>query len=139
MREPEHVIPAVWFFLGMVLALCSLAYLARPAWALASATVCLSSALTLFIAWRLTHLGAILSGQDLVAERIVDERIRFYRSSNAVMLAYAQPFIFVSQMYEDAGTLHWAAYGITGCAFLAFVVWMLRRQRSAVKLNEAYT
>jgi hypothetical protein len=133
-RTPENVIPPIWFVLAFTCALLALIAVGDPAWTGPSVLVCCSSIFTMFIAWRLTQLGAILSGEDVPAEQIVDERVRFYRSSTTLMLAFAQPFIFISQMYFNDGLLHWAGYFATCLSFIAFFVWMMRRQRAAVRL-----
>jgi cbb3-type cytochrome oxidase subunit 3 len=37
-------------------------------------------------------------------------------------------------MYANDGISHWVAYFATCLAFLAYLFWMLRRQRAAVRL-----
>jgi hypothetical protein len=37
-------------------------------------------------------------------------------------------------MYFNDGLLHWAGYFATCLSFIAFFMWMMRRQRAAVRL-----
>jgi hypothetical protein len=132
-RTPAEVISPYWFVLAAGSACWTLVFIDQPGLKLASVLVCVSAIFTSFIAWRLTTLGAILSGDDLPAEKIVDDRLRFYRSSTALVLAYMQPFVFATQTVEDS-PLKWIAAIATFLLFIAYAAWMLRRQRAAVRI-----
>ncbi len=133
-RAPEQVIPAYWFVLAVAVALSALVYAGRPGLTLGSLLVCASSLIVVFIAWRLTHLGAILSGTDLPAEQLVDDRLRSYRSCMVLTLAFVQPFVFMSQILQHAGWWQIGAYALSWIGWLAFWVRLMVSQRRVVHL-----
>lgn len=132
-RAPEGTISPLWFFLSVVCAISILVFLADPVWALPAALVCASALGTTLIAWRLRELGAILSGVDLPAEQVVDNRLRLYRSSIVLMFAFIQPFVFASQIVHRSGIEDIVSI-VPSLAWLSFFFWMLWRQRAAVRL-----
>ena len=132
-RAPEGTISPLWFLLSVVCAVSILVYLGDPVWALPAALVCASALGTTLIAWRLTELGAILSGVDLPAEQAVDDRLRLYRSSIVLMFALIQPFVFASQITHRSG-IEDIAFFVPAVAWITFFFWMLWRQRAAVRL-----
>lgn len=134
-RTPDKVISPFWFVLAAVSAFLILPFAEYPQWTLAAIVVCVSSLLTAFIAWRLTMLGAILSGDDIAAEQFVDDRLRSYRVSSVLLLALIQPFVFASQLPDKFGGLEWIVMAFSGIVTAAFALFHLRMQRSDVRLT----
>jgi hypothetical protein len=133
-RSTAAVIPPVWFCAGAACALTLLSGVTDPEYRLPAAIVTSSSLLTALIAWRLTTLPALLSGVDVAAEQIVDDRLRFLRSSVALSFSFVQTLAFASQMLHDATAWRWAAYALSMGVSVAFAVWIVRRQCTKVQL-----
>lgn len=132
-RRPDAVIPPYWLYAAVLSALTLVVYLASPQDAWSASIVMLSSLLTTAIAWKLTNLPALLSGTDIAAEQLVDDRLRFHRSGAALMFAVVQPFVFTSQN-QDETTLQTVVFFLGMAIFLAFTVWMMRRFFAKVQL-----
>ena len=132
-RKPDQVISPYWFVLAVCSALSLLVYFRFPQWTVSSTLVCVSSLITTHLAWRMTRLGVILTGEDIVAERFVDDRVRLYRNSMTLMFAFAQPFVFVTETLDIAGIARLACYMVTWLACLAFIVWVFRWQMRRVQ------
>jgi hypothetical protein len=133
-RTVDQVLSPVWFALALASSLSLLTFVNLPHWATPTILVCISSIACVIIAWRLTQLGALLSGQDLPAEQLVDDRLRFHRSSMVLMFAYIQPFVFVTQIFDRAGAAQFATYVICWIAWAAFLIWTVLRQRRALRV-----
>lgn len=133
-RSPEGVIPPVWFYGAAISALMLLIYAGSEQYRWPAAIVIASSLLTTAIAWRLTTLPALLSGVDVPAEQIIDERLRFHRSSLALFYATVQPFVFVSQTAAKGGAAEQAAWYFALVVWGAFAFWMIRRLFTKVQL-----
>jgi hypothetical protein len=89
------------------------------------------------ISSRLTHLPALLSGEDVPAEQLVDDRVRTQRSCNALSLAVVQPFVFCSQFVDAATNVQLATLFFTLAVFLAYMVWAVRKRSEAASLLAA--
>jgi hypothetical protein len=78
-------------------------------------------------------LPAILTGTDLAAEQVVDDRLRRYRACSVLALSFVQPFVLASQ---DPGRsdLQTVAYWMSWAGFVAFTLWQLRWQRRTVEV-----
>jgi hypothetical protein len=126
-RTAASVIPAYWFLLAVVAALSILAFAVRPEVRAATIIVCVSSLITTAIAWRLTRLPALLSGQDVALEKIVDDRVREVRSGHILGLAIVQLFVFCSQVLDNATAPQLAAHFFSLAAFLVYFGWFMRR------------
>ena len=133
-RSPESVIPAYWFGIAVLSALSVLTYAANPAYRVAAVIVAVSALLTVAIAWRLTNLPALLSGVDITAEQLIDDRLRAYRSQAAMVFALVQTFVFCSQVLADFTVAQSISYGLTAVIWIAFAIWMFRRRFAAVQL-----
>jgi hypothetical protein len=134
-RTPDQVIPPYWFLLAALSACSILPFASRSQWTLATVLVCISSLVTAFIAWRLTMLGAILTGDDVPAEQYVDERVRTYRCSTVMVLALIQPFVFATQAVDQFEQVAWIAAIVSGIVLIGFVRIYLRSQRRSVRLT----
>lgn len=134
MRNSDAVVPSYWFAISALASMSVLAYATMPQFRIGSIVVCCSSLLATAIAWKLTELPAIFSGVDIPAEQIVDDRVRFYRSSGCLLFAIVQGFIFCSQTLVAANPAQLAAYFLTGIGCLAFAIWFVRRIRGKVQL-----
>jgi hypothetical protein len=129
-RTPVSVISPYWFAAGAVSAVSILTYAMRPEARIASIIVCISSIATTAIAWRLTSLPALLSGQDVATEQLVDERVRALRSSNTLGLAIVQPFVLAAQFIDGATPAQLAAFFFSVSLFVAYMIWSMRRLAS---------
>lgn len=118
-RSSSSVIPPYWFVLSVLDGLAVLAYATRPELTAASIVVAVSTLVTAVVAWRLTQLPALLEGNDIEAERLVDDRVRAWRSASTLQLAFVQPFVFCTQSrittlpliaIEDASMVLWFAF-----------------------------
>lgn len=133
-RTVDSVMPSYWFLAAVISACSVLAYAADSQYRLAAILVSLSSLVSVALAWRLANLPALLSGIDVPAEQIVDDRLRFYRSRAAMMFAVAETFVFCAQLLGDRTPAQLASYLLTAIVWLAFAAWMLRRQFAKVQL-----
>src|SRR5579884_639642 len=123
-RSVGSVIPWYWFALAMASALAALTMVSNTAYAISAVVVCVSSLYTIAIAWRLTQLPALLSGDDIATEQLVDDRARRARSSNALVLALVQPFVLCSQVVDGATTdVQLSALYFTLAVFLVYAIW----------------
>lgn len=134
-RTPDKVLPPYWFALALLSSLSILPFAERPEWTFAAIAVCASSLVTAFVSWRLTQLGAILTGDDIAAEQYVDDRVRSYRVSTILLLALIQPFVFATQMPDSYGSYAQIAVGISAVIMLAFGVLHIRAQRGAARIT----
>lgn len=126
-RVAGSVIPPYWYAIGVINALSILTFITRPELRAATILVCISSLATMAIASRLTHLPALLSGEDVPAEQLVDDRVRALRSCNVLALAMVQPFVFASQLLADATNAQVATLFFSLAVFLAYLYWALRK------------
>ena len=127
-RTIGSVIPWYWFAFAVAGALVVLIFLSNPTYAISAIVVCASSLLTIAIAWRLTQLPALIFGDDIVTERLVDDRVRAARSSNALILAVAQPFVLSSQVIDRTTTDgQLAALFFTLAVFVVYGIWSVYR------------
>ncbi|HEY9180051.1 MAG TPA: hypothetical protein VIO32_04990, partial [Candidatus Baltobacteraceae bacterium] len=76
-RTASSVLPAYWLYAAIVGALGVLAYTTDAAYRDAATIVSFSSLVSIAITWRLANLPALLSGVDIPAEQLVDDRLRF--------------------------------------------------------------
>ncbi|HET7815506.1 MAG TPA: hypothetical protein VFL13_14160 [Candidatus Baltobacteraceae bacterium] len=135
-RTPASVIP-VWAFLAAgVSAVCCLLLAAMPHLRVSALVVFASTAVTVFAAWRLTSLPAILQGVDVPVETALDQRLRFHRSAGVFVMGIVQPFVFASQSLDDRFPAVWIAYFVTLIPFFAFAVWVGRRMVAKVSFAQ---
>lgn len=126
-RSISSVIPAYWFALAILCGLSILSYATVPGQAVSCALVCVSSLASTAIAWKLTQLPALLSGNDIAAEEVVDARLRFVRSASALVFAFVQTFVFCSQYLDVKTPWQTAAYILNWPSWIAFGIWMFYR------------
>lgn len=132
-RNPESVMPAYWFAIALISVLSLLTYVTTEGYRGPALLVMASSLLSIGFAWKLTALPALLTGVDVEAEQVIDDRLRFYRTRAAMMFAVAQTFVLCT----SAGNLTPAqtvSYVLTAVACVAFTFWMIRRQFAAVRV-----
>lgn len=134
-RTPDKVLPPYWFALALLSSLSILPFAERPEWTFAAIAVCISSLATAFVAWRLTQLGAILTGEDIAAEQYVDDRVRSYRVSTVLLLALIQPFVFATQVPDEFGRYAQIAVAISAVVMLAFGAIYIRAQRGTARIT----
>ena len=133
-RYPESVIPSYWFYAAIISALMLLSFAIVGKHAAAADIVMVSALLCIGMAWRLTALPALLSGEDIPAEQVIDDRLRFYRSRAAMMLAVVQTFVFCLLQSGALNATQTITYALTGVVYIAFAIWMIRRQFAKVRL-----
>jgi hypothetical protein len=127
-RSSKSTIPAYWFVATGILALSLLATPTPTA-----ILMCVSALLSLFVAWRTTALAAMLSGVDLPAEQLVDDRLRFNRSTLGMAYALAQVCAFwLQQRFVDA--VQMSVFALSIGSVVAFSVWLTLRRARSVRL-----
>ena len=94
-RSASGVVPWYWFAAAGGVALAALAWseLRAPGWA--AALICLAALASTFLAWRVAEMPALLGGDDVAAERFVDEHLRFGRATSILLFAFVEIFVFV--------------------------------------------
>lgn len=127
-RSAVSVIPVIWYLLAAFGALAILSFAAHADLRVAAISVCISTLTTTAIAFRLAHLPALLSGEDVPVEQIVDDRVRTLRTCNVLALALVQPFVFCSQLVDRATSLELATMFATLAIFLAYLAWATRKR-----------
>lgn len=133
-RSTEAAIPLYWFYLASASALAVLSYTANAQYRFSAIIVTVSSLLTIAIAWRLTNLPALLSGVDIPAEQIVDDRLRSYRSRAVMVFGVVQTFVFCSQVLAEQTDVQTLSYVLTTVVWIAFGIWLIRGRFAPVRL-----
>lgn len=138
-RRATAVIPGYWFAAFAIAGLSILAFAWTPAFTVSSIVVCISTLITTIAGFRVTQLGAILSGVDLPAEQAVDNRMRFMRSSSTLVLASAQPAAFCWQAMGpfEYNSPQFAVFVFTIAVFIGYNVWFWRKRSIALRINAA--
>ena len=131
-RTSGSVIPVYWFVAAALSALFALSFVNVPSYTIPAVIVCISSLATIYMAWRMTLLPAMLSGEDIPAEQLVDDRLRFNRSTMCMFYALAQTFVFCLQ-FRDLDALQTAALLLSFSA-IGFYVWITLWRYRAVRL-----
>lgn len=131
-RTSGAVIPPWAFALAGVNAAACIALVTLPQLTVAASVVFVSTALTIYAAWRLTSLPSLLQGIDVPVETTIDERLRFQRSASVLILGIAQPFVFASQTLDDRFQLIWIVYFVTLVPFFVFGAWAARKMFAKV-------
>lgn len=133
-RSVDSVIPSYWFYAAVASAVGILTYATNVSYRDAAMIVSLSSLITVILAWRLANLPSLLTGVDIPAEQLVDDRLRSYRSRAAMVFALVQTFVFCTQAIGEATVPQLISYWLTTVLWVAFGAWMLRRQFAPVRL-----
>lgn len=134
-RSSAQVIPPYWFAATCATGVLVLVYAAIPELRVAAILVCISSLATAAIAGRLTRLPARLAGNDIEAERFVDDGLRLRRAASVVLLAILQPYTFMTFRLQNAGSAQFVAWGACVLLFFAYAVWMARKIRCQSALS----
>lgn len=132
-RTSNSVIPTYWFVASAICALLPLSFASVPNNALPAIVVCGSSLLTIYMAWRMTLLPALLSGEDIPAEQLVDDRLRFNRSTVCMFYALLQTFMFCN-LSRGVTDLQTAAFYVCLVSVIAFWAWITMWRYRAVRL-----
>lgn len=133
-RSSSSVIPAYWFVAAAVCALLVLSFANVPERVVPAIVVCVSSLVTIYMAWRMTLLPSLLAGEDISAERLVDERLRFNRSTVCMFYALLETFTFCN-VYGGLSEMQSAAFYVCLAAAVAFWVWITLWRYRAVRLG----
>lgn len=132
-RTSNSVIPAIWFVVAAACALLVLSFANVPGYALPAFVVCISSLTTVFMAWRMTLLPAMISGEDVPAERLVDDRLRFNRSTVCMFYALLETWMF-DNLVRSTTTLQTVVFYVSLACVLAFWAWVTLWRYRAVRL-----
>jgi hypothetical protein len=81
----------------------------------------------------MTLLPAMLTGVDVPAEQLVDDRLRFNRSTMPLFYALAQTFAFCVQ-FRDLNSVETAAFGLS-FLWVAFWIWITLWRARPVRLT----
>jgi hypothetical protein len=138
-RSATEVVPWYWFAAAAVVAVAALAWseLREPGWP--ALLICAAALASAWLAWRIATMPALLSGDDVPAERYVDEHLRFGRATAVLLFAFVEVFVFVMFDIGRSGTFRGSAVlaWTTAFAWLAFSAWTiaakLRPQRFALR------
>jgi len=126
-RSATEVVPWYWFAAATVVALGAVAWseLREPGWP--APLVCAAALASAWLAWRIATAPALLTGDDVPAERFVDEHLRFGRATAVLLFAFVEVFVFVmfdigrSGTFRGSEVIAWT----TAFAWLAFSAWTI--------------
>lgn len=127
-RSASAVIPAIWFAAAALQGVLALSVLRVQADALGAVFVCVSTLACTILAWRVTEMPALLAGDDVEVERLLDERLRFHRAASVLFLALAQTFVFITQVapFHPEASLEFATIG-SAFLWVAYSSWFFIR------------
>lgn len=132
-RTSNSVIPTYWFVVAATCALLVLSFANVPGYALPSVIVCISSLMTVLMAWRMTLLPAMISGEDVPAEQLVDDRLRFNRSTVCMFYALLETWMF-DNLVRSTTALQAIAFYVSLVSVVAFWLWITLWRYRAVRL-----
>ncbi len=132
-RPSTSVIPAYWFAAAAMCALLVLSFAYTPGYAVPAVVVCISALTTVVIAWRMTLLPAMLSGDDIPAEQLVDDRLRFNRSTVCMFYAILETWMFAN-VAGGVTVLQTVAFYLSLACAVAFLAWITLWRYRAVRL-----
>jgi hypothetical protein len=136
-RKTTAVVPAYWFAAFAIAGLSILVYARAPQFTLSSLLVCASTLVTTLVGWRVTPLRAILSGVDIPAEHVVDDRMRFMRSASTLVLASVQPAAFCWQAMApfDFYSPQFAVCILSLGVFIGYGLWFFAKRAVALRIS----
>jgi hypothetical protein len=130
-------IPFVWYALAALAAVAVLPFVAAPSLAVAAVLVMLSTLITIALATRASTAPAVLFGDDLPLEQVVDDRVRFARAAGLLMLAYVQPYVFCGLASSLVRVpLSAASVSLTLAAWIVFTVWYAFKLLAPVRARD---
>jgi hypothetical protein len=82
-----------------------------------------------WLAWCLASTPALLVGEDVSAERFVDDHVRFGRATSVLLLAFCEIFVFVLDEYAvGSGGIGGLDAMAVSAVWLVFSVWTVMRK-----------
>jgi hypothetical protein len=126
-RTATSVVPWFWFAVAAAVTLATLVWseLRAPGWP--AVAVALAALASTYLASRVATMPALLSGDDVPAERFVDEHLRFGRATAILLFAFVELFVFV--MFDIGRSGQWqgnvAIALTTALAWVAYSVWTI--------------
>jgi hypothetical protein len=126
-RKATSVIPWYWFAAAGGGAFATLLGPGGRLPEAAGVVVCLASLAMIRIAWQVAVMPSLLPGDDVAAERYVDERLRFGRATSALLLSFVTVFFFVQMDYANASAGHVGASAFVWLTWIAFSAWAIVR------------
>lgn len=119
-RSPWAALPPLAIAATAICIAGAAAFAAYPQFRFGAVIVILSAIALLAISWRVAVAPAILFGEDPQLEYLVDEHLRFCRTTNLVVLACAPPTVMVAlaaatlpstaHYFADVSIAVWAAF-----------------------------
>ena len=136
LRQRPAAAPTWVFLAAVVSALSLLAYADTIQMAVAAGFVALSCVFTLFLAWRVATMPALLTGEDSVVELFVDERLRRIRTGAVLTFAVVPQFVYASFSGWQTNEIHTIAWGFTLATWIAVSVYILASQHRSPSESE---
>ena len=126
-RSPLTVISPLWLAVTCAIALSVLVEIDQPQMMIPSIVTCLATLACVALAWRVANVRAILSGEDLAAERFVDERLRVTRAATVLIFALVQAELFLVMSDPSWDSAPASAAKIAAmAAIVGYIVWKRR-------------
>lgn len=138
-RDPQHVAPPYMYVPGVVAALMLGSYLSSPVTAAPAIMVAASSLAMLVVAWRVSDMPALISGEDVPVEQFIDDRLRTARTIKLIGLAGAPLYVFAAFSGFSDTLVHFVAFLAAFIAFVLPAYWqyrLIKRPPSSVELSQ---
>ncbi|MHB8463021.1 MAG: hypothetical protein ACYDA1_10260 [Vulcanimicrobiaceae bacterium] len=124
------------FFAGVASALSLLVYADTIQIAFSAGFVALSCIFTVFLAWRVATMPALLTGDDSVVELFVDERLRRIRTGAVLTFTVIPQYVYASFSGWQTNEIHTIAWGFTLATWIAVSVYIFTSQRRSPSATE---
>ena len=136
-RKAGARIPMIWYLLAVAAAIAMLAFAAEPSLRLAAILGALSTLVVLGLTLLASSTPAVLFGDDLPVEQVVDDRARFARTSRLLTLAFMQPFVFCTFGWAGSSApLGPVALIVTLLIAASYVIWLLSRTLAPIRMED---
>jgi hypothetical protein len=129
-------VPAYWYALAVLSTLSATPALADPSLRASAIVLVISTFATIGLAVLTAGAPATLFGDDLQVEQLVDDRLRFSRATQVLMLAIVQPFVYCAWSSTTLSMI------VPMLVFFAYAFWVIRRRLTPVRdkdLNQDLT
>ncbi len=136
LRQRSAAAPTWVFLVAVLSALSLLVYADTIQMAVAAWFVTLSCIFTVFLAWRVATMPALLIGDDSVVELFVDERLRRIRTGAVLTFAVVPQFVYASFSGWQTSEIHTVAWGVTLVTWIAVSAYILTSQHRSPSESE---
>jgi hypothetical protein len=125
-RSASSIVPPIWLLAAAAQGVLALFVAEVPSEAIGGVLICVSTIACAALAWRVTEMPALLSGDDITVEQIVDARLRQRRAAVILYFAFVQTFVFLTQIgaRHQSVTLNDVTTASTVLLF-AYTVWFM--------------